>query len=210
MAFQRRDPNKPPRQIVKPIPQAVPYDVIEATADLYLSPKSKLLYCWLYLTGQRISEALEVKRGDLTLADEDGENYFIVDSITEKNPHQPRRKIPVALNGIESTLANFVWDSVKDLRPELKIHYFSRQNAFNNLTKVSIPCDFMIESTKKRYSSRLSINPHYLRHCRATHLVDLYGYEKGRLERFMGWSSDKMANTYVSLDWRDLATGLKR
>lgn len=208
MEIPRPRSGKPKRQRLTPIPQPVSYEVLEQTIHLYRRPDSQLLFAWLYLTGQRVSEALAVKRRHVELLGEGTEKpYLMVDSITEKNPTQPRRKIPIPLAGFERGLAQFVWDAIQSLNPELSLFPFTRQNAYFKLRKASIRCEF-IDHHRRRQEGVLSIHPHYLRHCRATHLVERYNYEKGKLERFMGWSSDRMANTYVGVSGQDLAAGM--
>lgn len=194
---------------VKPMPQPVPYSTIEDTVSLYRRGYDRILFAWLYLSGQRISEALSLKRSDLSTKDLEGDEYIIADSITLKNPNQPRRRIPIPLKSFESKLALDVWTFFENLRPELRLFTYSRQTSFNHLSEVSIRCDFMRDKTKERFEGNLAIYPHYLRHCRASHLTSEYGYDLRRLMQFFGWSSPYMPNLYTAVDWRDLARGFK-
>ena len=42
------------------------------------------------------------------------------------------------------------------------------------------------------------LHPHYLRHCRAKHLVDYYNFSDTKLRVFFEWSDTKMAATYAN------------
>jgi integrase len=43
-----------------------------------------------------------------------------------------------------------------------------------------------------------SLHPHFLRHCRATHLHDYYGFDNIQLCRYFGWKNPEMAMRYTS------------
>lgn len=89
-------------------------------------------------------------------------------------------------------------------RSEDHIFNISRTNAWNRLAKVEISTRAIqgkdiIEDYVK------GVNPHYLRHCRLTHLVQTYGFNELQLMRFAGWTNTKPAIVYVHLNWMDLA-----
>lgn len=191
----------------KAFPLAPSIETVIRTSKRYSNPDDSLLFSWLYLTGQRVSEALDVKRGDVRIREEKGERFMVVDSVTKKNKEQPRREIPVPMDLIEKDMVALVWTAYENYKPEVPLFYYSRQQAFNHLSEVKITCRFIDNKTKQRFEGPLRIYPHFLRHCRATHLASEYGYDLRRLMNYFGWASPAMPNTYQSVDWRDLARG---
>lgn len=191
----------------KAIPQAVSFQEIEAASKHYPDSRDRFLFDWLYLTGQRVSEALVVTRSAVKVEDMLGKKFMVVDSITLKNKQQPRRTIPVPMFGFEKEMCEKVWASIENLRPETKLCYFSRYQAFHHLAHVSIPCQFIRSQTRERFDGLLQVNPHFLRHCRATHMEHNHGFDSVRLMQFFGWASGAMPNTYITTNARDLMGG---
>lgn len=191
----------------KPMPQPAAFEVIAKAARSYSISSDRLLFCWLYLTGQRITEALQTYRRNVSKEEILGKNFLIVDSITLKNRQQARRRIAIPMFGFESELTDFVWRTIEFLKPEARLFYFTRQQAFNHLSRVQVECEFIKSESKERFVSRHSINPHYLRHCRADHMAHNHGFDHVRLMQFFGWGSSAMPNTYISTSGRNLAEG---
>lgn len=191
----------------KPIPLPPNYEIIANLANKYTDPRDWLTYSWLYLTGQRISEALQTRREHVIYRENGGRPIFVVDSITLKNRSAPRRNIPVPLHGLEKDWATAVWESIKDLRPDVYIIPFTRQQARNHLAKATFICEQIQPQTRERFDAFMAMYPHFLRHCRATHLVAEHDFDNIMLMQHFGWASSTMPNVYAAANWRRLAKG---
>jgi integrase len=191
----------------KDVPVPPHFEKVAAISDLYSRADDRMLYLWLYLTGQRVSEALLVKREHILVREVEGNTYLVVDSTTLKNNDRPRRFIPIPFNGLEKDMVESVWAAVNTLKPEAKLFTLTRQMARNHLARVAVENEFINRKTKERYSAKMSIYPHYLRHCRATHMAEEYDYDLYRLMNFFGWKSPTMPNLYCAPGWRNLARG---
>ena len=191
----------------KPVPVPPSYETVITTGREYPNLRVRLLYLWLYLTGQRISEALRVKRRDVTRRQIGALEYWLVDSITLKNRLQPRREISVPMHGIEEEKSRAVYATIEPLDPdELIFEGITRQKAYNYLSTVKLPCQ-VINAKKERFLEEIPVYPHLLRHCRATHLVREHNFHLKMLMDFFGWSSPTMANVYTSPSWQSTARG---
>lgn len=195
----------------KPIP--FPLETIkdiELIGKNYELENTKFLFYWLYLTGQRITEALKLKRKDVWFSTQEGKDFIVVSSITEKNKIQPRRVIPIPLFGEEKNMAEFVWQKIENLHATSPLFFaknkeMTRTNAWNYLAKQQIEVPAIDPKTREIISYKMKIFPHYLRHCRASHVAMFYNYDIYRLMQFFGWSTPKTATVYATLNWKSLA-----
>ena len=63
----------------------------------------------------------------------------------------------------------------------------------------------MLDEEKKQWvEGEWHLFPHYLRHCRASHLVAHFNFREYELMKFMGWVDSDSAKFYIKLDYRDL------
>ena len=195
---------------VKPIPMPLPPDEIAYFADSY-SGDTRMLFTQLYLFGQRISEALATKRGDITI--EDNGSIMVLNSITEKNKQMPFRVLPARIN---SQLAKEFAEWVAD-RPAGRLYKFTRHTAYQSLRKrggATFPVMALVphsgDTQKKQWAIEqitYTMHPHYLRHCCLTHKVLYSHYDLFKLMTFAGWSTPAPAMIYIQLNWRDLLGG---
>ena len=165
------------------------------------------IFFWLYLTGQRVSEMLEVRKYDIGFENtEHGEN-IIINSISLKNRNNPRRIISIPIYGEEYYMANYVKKMINSIEndedPIVKYH---RVTVFKKLSKISLTISAVNPKTKKtmlKYTFKM--HPHYLRHCRASHLAVIYGCDIIQLMNFFGWASPTMPNNYIKYSWKVFA-----
>lgn len=206
----------------KPVPLPVKKEILLELAENFLTDEQSLaLWCYLYLTATRISEPLGQKKNNRRgLAFRDLEiipdkKLIIVTSYTEKNHNVPFRKIPIALvNSTEERMAKHFMNYATTRAEADQLFTFTRQKAYNEFTrKITMQVD-AIENLFDPQNRRITTledfrpNPHYLRHCRLTHLVEDYHYDSLKLMSFAGWSSPAMASTYVHFDWQSLVEPL--
>lgn len=192
----------------KPIPEAVPMDTIYTIGNSYEEPRDRTLFFFCYLTGARISEALAVRPSDLTIVKSKVlGDYITVRLLTRKNKRIPIRDVPVPMKYKEGKMIDYIYSYMEvnvRAKTDRIFGHLTRTNAWNRLTKKSIIVR-AIHGRKIIDELENKINPHYMRHCRLTHLVQHYGFNDIQLMRFAGWSNTKPATVYVHLNWMDLA-----
>ena len=189
---------------VKPVPEAMTMSQLAELGERYDNPQDRALFYFCYLTGARISEALDVTPGDIEKhRNEKLGEYLTVRLLTRKNRRAKIRDVPVPMQQLEKTMVSYVnkWVSVSEgsIFPGL-----SRTNAWNRLSRIKITVR-AIHGKEIIQDLNKGVNPHYLRHCRLTHLVQHYGFNELQLMRFAGWTNTRPAIVYVHLNWMDLA-----
>lgn len=193
---------------VKPVPMPITREEIYELADNQTDETKSLIF-GLYLTGARVSELLEVGTNDFTdQIDESFNRQITVKIKTEKK----RRGFPIrnlalrSNNQIEVNMLNHVLNHKYTFEKlgKKKLYEFSRVSAWRKLNKISFKTQTLVFDPKPSIldDQEQKLYPHYLRHCRATHLVMHYNFNPFALKEYMGWSSIAPAVVYVNLDWR--------
>lgn len=204
---------------VKPEPEALaPLEVFKLGQSLRRDPRYYTLYNMLFLTGQRISEALALTGRDIKfnwINDKRTDEIIpsiAVHSITLKNRRQHTRDLIINdLWQLDVRSGEYVsrphwdmWQSIEgrinkviETDPNLKIWGdITRQSAKNFFRKyIEFEVPAYDDKKRKRIDIVREMYPHYLRHCRATDLgaiMDIY-----QLTYFFGWSKPDMALRYV-------------
>lgn len=162
------------------------------------------LACFLYLTGARVSEALDLKRSNLEIKD----SMIIVNIKTLKSRIYPLRILPLG--------------PIKSDKPYYKIfHKFLTSNNYEEddfifpfqsrfiinkyFRMIKIEKLLQLDPNKKKWIEQdLRLHPHYLRHCRLSHMATIFNFNELELMRFAGWTSIKPAVFYVKLTYKDL------
>ena len=204
---------------VKPTPEAL--DLIELYnmgQVLRSDPRYYTIYNMMIITGQRVSEALQLTGRDIKeewIIDERTEESIPslkIHSVTLKNRHKHTRdliikdlwRLDVRSREYISTPIADMWNDIKPRINEinkidgsLKIWGDITRSSTRKYMARRIEFDIPAYDDKKR--KRVVVNrcmyPHFLRHCRATNLGGELGlYE---LVSFFGWSSIDMALRYV-------------
>lgn len=200
----------------KPIPEVVTRGKVLELSEKLKSPGLQAFYYFLYLTGCRISEGLMVKRDDVQ-----GEMYKGEKIITIRIPTLKKRRgtkfrvIPIHASEEKNPLEFKMWDAVKPFvsRTE-RGHIFIRDEDSSTNVRMRVAQAFrrhIILTTRAVHRSKFideytfGLYPHYLRHCRLTHLAQIYGFDALKLTNFAGWSSIAPATIYLHYNWIDLA-----
>lgn len=189
----------------KPIPY--PLQTIEevaALAERYDKPDVRFMCSFLYLTGQRVSEFLETRAADITMQELDGREILVVNSLTEKNRVQPRRILPIARSGDEKPMVDYCMKYMEKMEPKQRLMEYSRTNCWNLLSSQMVSIN-IIDLDKTMKATAIRVYPHFLRHCRASHLVMFHNYDIYKLMQFFGWRSLLTPSIYAKMDWRSLA-----
>lgn len=202
-------------RIKKPIPFPISAEEIYELGKRLPTDEQRALFYTTYLTGGRISEVLQIQKRDVWREKVQYNNMeydaVIFEMVTNKiRTFNPRRLIPVPCVGVDGDMAEVVWQYRNTkTRDEEKLFHFSRTRAWNIFAKLTT--DTRAINPDRTYSELLGfkIHPHYLRHCRATHLVVKYRVNNpyDLMKRF-GWSDVRRAMTYLQLDWYDLLKGM--
>ena len=189
----------------KPVPYPLPNisDVVEL-AERYVKPEARFLCCFLYLTGQRVSEFLETRRNDITMQSDQNHDVLVVNTLTEKNREYPRRTLPIVRAGVEKPMVDYVIDYLHGMDGKERICDLSRTNCWNVLASQGIEVD-CINQDKSRGKILLQVYPHFLRHCRASHLAMYHGFDIYKLMEFFGWRSPLTPSIYAKMNWKSLA-----
>jgi len=202
----------------KPIPFPISIDEIETLAQFYPSPYS-ILFRISYLYGSRIGEALGVRADDFKIeTDNYGREVLTVRLMTEKNKKTPMRVLPAIISGEkltnfqkeEAVITKKVLEELPGEGERLVFPGISRQLAHYYFSKQAINIRALLLAEKKIIElEAFKLHPHYLRHCRLTHLVEEYAYDHIKLMQFAGWTDVRPASVYLQLDWHNLADAMK-
>lgn len=200
----------------KPIPLPIgKQKILTLPNEFGLDDLQKSLIYFLYLTGVRVTEALNASPTDIKIGQlENGEEAMLAEVLTLKNRKlkqygRPYRIIPTPLaQPIEKQMAEVVIKHSQYYQNlnRKRLFPFTRQTAWNYAKKIKVHINAVILKPKPQFIDLpdFATNPHYYRHCRLTDLVIDYNFDIMRLKKFAGWSSYAPAEIYVSLNWRDL------
>jgi integrase len=200
-----------PTNPVKPIPMPISVEEIYALAANETDLTKSLIF-GLYLTGARISELLGLRSKDFSDYGDTAVNRQITVTLkTEKK----RKGIPLRTLAIRSNhptelaMLNHLLahKATFDQLGKEKLYEIGRTVAWRNLQKLSFTTDLITFEPKISIleDQPQHLYPHFLRHCRATHLVTTYNINPFELQRYMGWTTLAPAIIYVNLDWRNTA-----
>lgn len=155
--------------------------------------RDRALIILTYLTAGRIREIVRKKdrksilKSDIKLTDVKERPTLLINLRNQKNKNRKRKNIPVPLDLKENAIFfNLLAPYINDLEMHEELFPISYQRAYK-----------IIHET-------MGVNPHWIRHLRATHLVVKYGYKEHQLMIYMGWSDPRPAKYYVEMVWQDL------
>lgn len=190
----------------KPVP--FPLEMVELVeAAKYYKPPYDDLFRVLYLFGLRISEALLLKPTDFKHREHEEEEYLICNTITEKNRQQPFRVLTALQTYEDKQMVEEVNMFLENVEPGKRLftNVPSRFAAAWHFRQQEVDVQAIdYKSKQMMYLEGFKLHPHYLRHCRLTHLVTEYDYDVVQLTQFAGWTDFTPAMIYLQLNWRNL------
>jgi integrase len=199
------------KEPVKPIADTIKIEELYEIGNSIQIPYLRSAFFIMYLTGARIGELIKISKRDIELTED---NTLVIKLITEKNKSHPIRSIPIIcydnpkhsqFNDIERKMCLDILTYIESNKPDELLFDMSRFDAYHKFvrnfeTTVRYKLgNNVMDSMIKR------INPHYLRHCRLTHLRQEYGYDAISLMQFAGWSNTNPAATYLHIGYKDLS-----
>jgi len=177
--------------------------------------ENKCLFYLLYLSAARVSEALAMKTRDIEFIFVGNERLIIFSIRTIKRKDRPIRKVPAVIEDTvkkdkfmyEKLMSKVIEDYISDKLMEEHIFTHTDYHTVTNYfrRKLSISVDAVNKNTGKITENiDYKIHPHYLRHCRITHLRSMYGFDALDLKQAAGWKDIKMTDTYLHMGWKNL------
>lgn len=192
------------RDRIKPLYQPVPINDLYDAISKIEGEQYQQLYRCLYLFGLRVTEALSLKPEQVEVKEYRGKTILVATVATLKNRKYPIR-YPVAWDmGTEGVMLHEFKNYVNQ-RKGGPLFTVTRQMAWHRFKKAEIKMGAVKYKPREVTFEWRGIFPHYLRHCRASHLVNNYGFDAIKLMVYMGWSDPALAATYVKSDWQALA-----
>jgi integrase len=193
--------SKKRKGFVKPMPDYnIPFERMHAIArDWQIGERYRVFFIISYLVGSRVSETLELRRGDFEMVSRDGLNWLDVRVITEKtnDANKKVRTVPIYMDGYESTFVEYVLKYLAAFGTGEKIFPFTRFMAHKMMKKIDFGAMVTTYGNKRNYVKAWFGHPHYLRHVRATHLKRYYKYTDEGLMEYFGWTSPAMPARYA-------------
>jgi len=185
-------------------------------------------YLWAadYLFGGRITETLNIKRGDLEVVTKKGKdgvkraflncNLLTLKRSKVKGNTTSVRQVITPIFGKEARMANDILEYSKNFDNKERIFRLifnskrddlesERTKAWRFFHKVDYGPIRVIESNgKPGYRENYLGATHYLRKCRLTHLHNYYNFNEQMIKVFAGWSSTRMVGVYVNVSLDDM------
>ncbi len=193
----------------KPLPFPLGVEELTSIAEgiNQTHPPYGSLFAMCYIFGLRISEALSIKARDLEY--NRAEDVWVLRVITKKRKDASiLRVLPSLCKEGEDKLLRMIEERHTGTDPAELMFDTNRKLAYFYFQKNRVEVN-AVDFQKREIIDMpaFKMHPHYLRHCRLTHLVTYYGFDLFKLTQYAGWTSPNVAMTYVNLDWRNLLTG---
>ena len=206
---------KKKKKRVKPRPFPVSYErilsIVRGWHTTGLRDKMKYLFILAYLTGARISELLQLRRMDFEEEEIAGKKFLCVQMLTLKESRSNlMRKLVIPIDGYDHELTEMIMREwlPKFYGPE-KLFKCSRIHAWVSLNKINVgPLQAIVlypGGAQIKFFDKFPCFPHFMRHCRITHLKKRYNFDDQYLMMWAGWASTRMATEYVHLNAEDMA-----
>lgn len=165
-------------------------------------PLAQALIFFAYLTGGRINECTDFMPARITYH----EDRIVIRMKTEKDRGKGdnQRKVPIPKEPVGKCLEAEMWGYVEPFIMGYEAHKkpFAKWKNMSDYLKKKAPTitiEARIPSPAGWKDAVITkpIHPHYLRHCRATHLEDFYGFTDPQLCAFFGWKKADMPRRYT-------------
>lgn len=161
----------------KPLPEVLSKEEIRKLIDIADNQKSKLIISFLYSTGLRVSELVNLKVGDVNLSENTG---------WVRRGKGAKDRLFVLSSSLSADLSEY-------LRGRNFQYIFSKDKPLTtrNIQKI-------IKLTKTRAGIDKKVTPHTLRHSFATHLLE-QGTDIRMIQSLLGHSSISTTQVYTHI-----------
>lgn len=168
----------------KSLPEVLSRDEVRDLIDNSDNRKSRLIISFLYSTGLRVSELVNLKVGDLNLQDNTG---------WVRRGKGSKDRVFTFSDQIKKDVVSYLNDM-----PKNKEYLFSKEKPLTtrNIQKI-------IKKTKERARINKKVTPHTLRHSFATHLLE-NGTDIRIIQALLGHSSLSTTQVYTHISSEQL------
>jgi integrase len=204
------------KEIKKPIAEPISQEEIWNLGKTAPELQDRALIYFIYLTGARITEVLQVQCRDIRLVKnlrlKSGRRVkaIAIDLITLKRRKGiPRRTVFVNPLGLDKEMYRII-EELRMTRGKADSMLFNygdiksqraRKNAYWHIKSIKYAIRGVAPPDGKMVlMPDFGLHPHYLRHARCTHLAQTYGFSDHELMIYFGWASTAMATRYTNLN----------
>ena len=178
---------------VPKVPQGLPDcltpEEVRRLLSAFPNLKHKALFSLIYETGCRISEALNLKVGDVLV----GEEYIKV--FFRESKSEARTALVVIFTGVIKE-----WLNKHEASYDPEAYLFYGRNPYKRMCRSNAL--YRLKEAAKRAGLKRRIYIHLLRHTRAT---ELYGvFKELEMMRWFGWKTRRMIDVYSKVNQEDL------
>ena len=176
--------------------------------------KDRMLFITLYCLGGRVSEIINLRKMDFIYGVDDNYGEYIQATLlTEKKKSMlnTTRELRLFFEQ-EKTYCEDIWNFIGVFGEDNFIFpQTSRRQAWRKIKKIDFgPIRVIKLINKKReiiIREKFPGFPHFLRHCRLTHLLNDFHFSMPALVAYAGWQNYEMAKTYVHTTTKEQGRG---
>jgi len=176
-------------------------DAVLKLGDSIEDKTAQATFFFTYMVGGRINEVTDFTPSRLDIHDD----RVLVRLKTLKQKHvDSMRRVPIPLGSLAKCHENEMWKVVSNYLAGYTIqdHPFKKWGNMSVYLRrnITLITEARIRTPGGDYTDRViekPFHPHYLRHARATHLAEYYGFGTQQLCLFFGWANPAVALLYT-------------
>jgi len=193
---------KPP---VRPIYYTPKAEIVLEMGEKIEDPLAQALYFFCYLTGCRISEATDFTPSRLKMLDDFAQ--IELRTLKKRSTGPSYRKVLIPLGKYARCFEDKMFPHLSSFLNGLDQFKPPFKRWTNMSTYLGRAIELTTEAKKKNTLSGewadglviKPLHPHYLRHCRATHMIEYYDLNLMELCEMFGWNDTKTPKRYMGI-----------